>query len=244
MYVPRSCRCRAPIVRRRSRGRPTRPVTSPPGRRPESVVDRDQIASSPRSPVRMRITSSTVRDEDLAVADAAGARGVHDRLDRPLDHVVLADHLDLHLGQEVHDVFGAAIELGVALLAAEPLGLDHGDALQPDLVQRFLHLVQLERLDDRFDLFHARSRPARRASSRRARRLRARCSGVPAAYGCSKRLHAVPAGFAACDAACLNTRQHDLIRASCAICLIARQTLSAADCCPFIPTARRRTSPR
>ena len=62
--------------------------------------------------------------------------------------------LDLHLGQEVDDVFGAAIELGVALLAAEALGLGDGDALQPDFLQRLLHLVELERLDDGFDLFH------------------------------------------------------------------------------------------
>ena len=64
-------------------------------------------------------------------------------------------HLDLHLGQEVHDVLGAAVELGVALLAAEALGLDHGHALQADLLQRLLHLVELERLDDGFDLLHA-----------------------------------------------------------------------------------------
>ena len=74
----------------------------------------------------------------------------------PSTGVVAEHHLDLHLGQEVDDIFGAAIELGVALLAAEALGLGHGDALQADLLQRFLHLVELERLDDRFDLFHSK----------------------------------------------------------------------------------------
>ena len=81
-------------------------------------------------------------------ADAA------DRLDGLLDHLVLDDQLDLHLGQEVDDVFGAAIELGMALLPAEALGLDHGDALEADLVERVLHLVELEGLDDRLDLLH------------------------------------------------------------------------------------------
>jgi len=42
----------------------------------------------------------------------------------------------------------------VALLAAETLGLGHRDALQPDLVQRVLHFIELEGLDDGFDLFH------------------------------------------------------------------------------------------
>ena len=94
-------------------------------------------------------------DEDLAVADAAGARGGLDRLDDALDQIVLDHHLDLHLGQEVDDIFGAAIELGMALLAAEALDLGDGDPADPDLVERVLHVVELERLDDRFDLFHA-----------------------------------------------------------------------------------------
>src|SRR5262249_59851461 len=55
--------------------------------------------------------------EDLAVADAAGAGGLLDGLDRALDLVVLEHDLQLHLGQEVDDIFGAAIELGVTLLA-------------------------------------------------------------------------------------------------------------------------------
>jgi hypothetical protein len=42
----------------------------------------------------------------------------------------------------------------MALLAAEALGLGHGDAGHAHFVQRLLHLVQLERLDDGFDLFH------------------------------------------------------------------------------------------
>ena len=108
----------------------------------------------PRSPVRMRITSSTVEMKILpspmrpvraAFMIASTARSTTR---------VLADHLDLHLGQEIHHIFGAAIELGMALLPAEALGFDHGDALQADFVQRLLHLVQLERLDDRFDLLH------------------------------------------------------------------------------------------
>jgi hypothetical protein len=36
----------------------------------------------------------------------------------------------------------------------KPFRLDDGEALQPDLVQRILHLVELEGLDDGLDLFH------------------------------------------------------------------------------------------
>jgi hypothetical protein len=94
------------------------------------------------------------RDENLAIADTAGLRRTADRLDSLLGLGVLDDQLDLHFGQEVDDVLGTAIELGMALLPPEALGLDHRDALHADLVERFLHFVELERLDDGFDLFH------------------------------------------------------------------------------------------
>jgi hypothetical protein len=46
------------------------------------------------------------------------------------------DDLDFHLGQEVHGVFAAAVDLGVALLAAEALDLGDGHAFDPDLGER------------------------------------------------------------------------------------------------------------
>ena len=95
------------------------------------------------------------RDEDLAVADAPGLRRFADRLHGPLDEGIGQDDLELHLGQEIDHVLGAPIELRVALLTAETLRLDDGDALEADLLERLLHLVELERLDDRFDLLHA-----------------------------------------------------------------------------------------
>ena len=60
-----------------------------------------------------------IEHEDLPVTDAAGSRGFGDRLDDIVDEAVLDDDLDLHLGEEVDDIFGAAIELGMALLPAE-----------------------------------------------------------------------------------------------------------------------------
>ena len=71
-----------------------------------------------------------------------------------LDQIVGEDDLEFHLRQEVDHVLGAAIEFGVAFLPPEPLGLDHRDALQPHLLERFFHLIELERLDDGFDFLH------------------------------------------------------------------------------------------
>src|SRR5215207_5464230 len=63
------------------------------------------------------------RDEDLAVADLPGTRVRGNDLDRLLDDVGGDRDFDPELGQEVHDIFRAAIDFGVALLAAVALNL-------------------------------------------------------------------------------------------------------------------------
>ena len=95
-----------------------------------------------------------VADEDLAVADLAGARAVLDGLDHAFDQIVGDRYFELDLGQEIDHVFGAAVQLGVALLAAEALDLGDGNALHADLGQRLAHVVELERLDDGGDQLH------------------------------------------------------------------------------------------
>src|SRR6056297_148917 len=93
-------------------------------------------------------------DENLAVADFVGFGGVDDRFDGLIDLVVVDHHVDFHLGQEVDDIFGAAIKFGMAFLTAEALDLDDREALNTGVLQGFFDFVQFERLDDRFDLFH------------------------------------------------------------------------------------------
>src|SRR6266705_1938363 len=70
--------------------------------------------------------------ENLPVADLAGARRLDDSLDRSLEHLLRHHDLDLDLRQEVHDIFGAAVEFRVALLATEALYLGHGQPGNPD----------------------------------------------------------------------------------------------------------------
>src|ERR1700674_451104 len=95
-----------------------------------------------------------VGNENLAVADAASLGRLLNGFDGLLQHFVREHDLDLNLGQEVDDVLRTPIELGVTLLAAKALRLEHSDALQTDLLQGFLHLVELEWLDDGLDLLH------------------------------------------------------------------------------------------
>jgi hypothetical protein len=76
-------------------------------------------ALGPISPVRIRIARSRSIDEDLAVADLAGVGGGADRLHHLVDQTVVDGDFQLDLRQEIDHVFGAAIQFGMALLAAE-----------------------------------------------------------------------------------------------------------------------------
>src|SRR5437867_5785041 len=114
-------------------------------------------------------------DEDLAVADVAGLGPAGAHFVDLVDEVVRNDDLDLDLGKEVDRVLAAAVELGVALLPAEAAHLRHGHPDHPDGGERLLHVVQLERLDNRLDLFHhgsswplASNRPSPRVAPAKA----------------------------------------------------------------------------
>ena len=69
----------------------------------------------------MRMACDKFGDEDLAVADLAGACRIGDGLDDLLENVIVNGQLNFRFGQEVDDVLGASIQLGVAALPAEAL---------------------------------------------------------------------------------------------------------------------------
>ena len=72
-------------------------------------------------------------------------------------HLVVAEHdFDLYLGQDLKDLFGAAVSFRMAFLPTETLGFGDRDTLQANLLQRFFHFIELERFDDRFDFLHGR----------------------------------------------------------------------------------------
>ena len=77
-----------------------------------------------------------------------------DRLDDLVDLIGRAGDFELDLRQEAHGIFGAAIDFGVALLAAVAFDLGDGQPLNADFGQRVADLVELERLDDGHDDFH------------------------------------------------------------------------------------------
>src|SRR5215471_18593722 len=70
-----------------------------------------------------------IEDENLSVADAAGSRSLLHGINAGFEPILRNDDLDLHLWQEIHDILGAAVEYGMALLPPETLGLGDCDAL-------------------------------------------------------------------------------------------------------------------
>src|ERR1700730_3960839 len=117
--------------------------------------------------------------EDLAVADLPGARVRGDDGNRLVRKVRGDRDFDAQLGQKIHDIFGAAIDLGVALLAAIALDLGNRHAVHTDGRQRLADLVKLEGVDDRDDEFHGKAFVfAGMTQTRRRQRRRPFKSGI------------------------------------------------------------------
>src|SRR4029079_12286603 len=107
-------------------------------------MELDRVRAAVAGPNANRLLD--IGHEDLAVADAAGAGRLRDGFHHIVDQAVLDNDLDLHLWQEVDYIFGAAVELGMALLAAKTLHLGDGYAGDAGVMKGVLHVVELERL--------------------------------------------------------------------------------------------------
>jgi len=93
-------------------------------------------------------------DEYLSVTDLAGLRRFGYRLDYLGDHTVIDEYLKLGLGYEIHLVLRAAVYFRMSFLPAETLDFRHGKALDAYSAEGVFYVIEFERLDYRFYLFH------------------------------------------------------------------------------------------
>src|SRR5437763_13042875 len=94
------------------------------------------------------------RTKDLAVANLAGSSGVDDGLLGFFDQSVRQNHLQFGLGNEIHAVLAAAVNLRVPFLPTVASNLEHRHALDANLLQRGFYRFQPGVLNDCFDLGH------------------------------------------------------------------------------------------
>src|SRR4051812_18904031 len=94
------------------------------------------------------------RGPHLAVADLPGRRRLRDHVDH-VRRVIVGDHdVEADLRHEVDPVLGSAVDLRVPLLTAVAADLADGQTLDTEGLERLLHVLELERLDDSGDELH------------------------------------------------------------------------------------------
>src|SRR3981081_4044013 len=93
-------------------------------------------------------------NKNLTVSYIAGPCCGSECFDNLFGASIRNHQLHFHLWPQVYVVFLPAIDFLVALLASVTTHFRDGHAVDADALQGFLHLFQLKRLDDRFDLLH------------------------------------------------------------------------------------------
>lgn len=94
------------------------------------------------------------RHEYFAIANFAGLGAVDYSLDDFVHSIIGNGHLYFRFRQEIDDVLGAAIELGVAALTAKAFYLAHRHALNSNLTQGIPDVVESEGFYDSRDKLH------------------------------------------------------------------------------------------
>src|SRR5262249_28652896 len=94
-------------------------------------------------------------DEDLPVADLPSPGAVGDRFHDRFGHLAAHRDFDFDLREKIHRVLRAAVDFRVPFLPAVTLDFADRHALHAKRRQRFANLIELERLDDGRDEFHA-----------------------------------------------------------------------------------------
>src|SRR5258707_1526065 len=93
-------------------------------------------------------------DENLSVPDLSGPRSGGNGLDGTIHLFCWHRNFDAKLGQEVHGIFGAAVDFRVPLLSPVAFDFRNRHAAHSKPGERLSDFVELEWLDDRDDQLH------------------------------------------------------------------------------------------
>src|SRR4030095_16853390 len=93
-------------------------------------------------------------DENLAIADLAGAGGCGDHFDDLVQLLAGDRDFEAKLGQKIHLIFGAAIDFRMSLFPAVAFHCGHRHSVNADSRECITHLIELEWFYDSDDDLH------------------------------------------------------------------------------------------
>src|SRR6266550_8135547 len=70
--------------------------------------------------------------ENLAIANLAGACGIHNRIYGSFHHVISQYHFQLDFGNQIHGVLSSTIKLGMSFLPPMTSSFEHGHSFNPN----------------------------------------------------------------------------------------------------------------
>ncbi len=94
------------------------------------------------------------RNEYFAITDFSGVGTFNDGFGHGGCVFIVDDDFQFHLGEKIHGVFTATVNLGMAFLAAESFDFRNGHSLNADFGESFLHFFKFEGFNNGFDFFH------------------------------------------------------------------------------------------
>ena len=116
------------------------------------------MCGSERSAVSITSSDSNHRfdrtDKDLAISNFASACRICNRCDNIINSAVFSDNFNFKFLEELNGEFGTAVSLNLTFLASKTADLANGHADNAGFDQGDFDIFQLERTDDRLDLFH------------------------------------------------------------------------------------------
>lgn len=94
-----------------------------------------------------------VGNEDFSIADPTRLRGHFNGLYDLCYEIIADDYFHFYLWNEIDNVFRTTVQFRMTFLSAESLDLAYRYPLNPDLVERLLYFIKLERLNNCLNLF-------------------------------------------------------------------------------------------
>jgi len=85
---------------------------------------------------------------EFSINNTAGRGRIGDGLDHGINPVIRNPLLQYELGQKIHNILRATVQLGVPFLAAKATNFGHGHSLDTGFRDRIADVIQFERFYD------------------------------------------------------------------------------------------------